>query len=260
MKKVLIALAVLIAVPFALWYVAIPNSSVPAFINSGLSRAGAAVTADNFRKTLFLGFRADGVDVTVAGRNAMKIDHLRGAISPLSLFILSPKVRFNIEAAQGTVHGVLTYRIIGGKSSLAAEADGIRLAAISSIKRGMDGTFEGNLSLDGARGKLTFEMAGLSNFPYGFTSANGLVRINGGDLKLESISLESALMYAKVKGDIKDGRYNVVTEIMKQPASLTASGTAGTAGTEPSLDQSLGNFLPSGKMTVPASGTIQGLF
>ena len=258
MKKIAIALAVLVTIPFVLWYVAIPDSSVPAFINSGLSAAGAGITAENFHKTLLLGFKAENVKVTVEGKDAMNIDKIRGAISPLSLLLLRPKVNFSIDAASGTVKGVFSHGLLSGENLLTAEAEGVRLGSIPSIKNGMDGKFDGDLSLEGDQGKLTFEMSGLSNFPYGFTSANGLITINGGALKLESVSLEGDAIYAKVKGDIKNGSYNVVTEIMKQ-VPQTAPQTAEQGGA-PSLEQSLGNFLPQDKMVVPASGTIQGLF
>ncbi len=249
-KKFVIIIASVIALPMLIWYAAVPDSAVQGLLASRTADNGLGIETTNFHKGLFFSFGADGVSVKIVGKEALVFNDLHGRINPLALFLFRLHVPLRARLAQGTVNAVFDYGLISGQKKLQARFDGVQIGALPPVKRSVSGLFNANLVFlfSAGKGNLLFTMDRLGNFPYGFKSANGAIGITRSDVSIESVSLEAPDTYAKVKGsgNLENGSYNLSLEITRQ-------------GGNP--EPALGPFEKSpGYYVIPLSGRLKQFF
>ncbi|MDA8086840.1 MAG: type II secretion system protein GspN [Nitrospiraceae bacterium] len=216
-KTILIILAVIIILPVVLWYGAVPDSAIPYLIASRTGNLGLTVNVKNFRKGPFLNFAADSISAKADGKRVLVLEDVRGHINPFSLFLFRLGISFRAELARGSAKGVYAYGLFSGQSRLAAQLDGVQLDALPPIKKAVMGDLRANLTFigdqNGGRGSFIFSLKGLQHFPYGFKTANGVIDITPSDIHVKSVSLDSPDVYAKLKGNLQNGIYNIRLEI-----------------------------------------------
>ena len=215
-KILLYAVAAIVLLPVVFWYAAVPDSAIPGLIASRAGGPGYDVRVNNFHKGLLLSFSAASVTVGCGGRPALAFEGVRGRINPLGLLGLRLLVPFKAVLAGGTVRGRYAYGLFSGRSRVRAKVEGAQLSGLPLIK-GSRGTLRARLEYAGGpggmAGSLMFSAKDLRDFPYGFRNANGVVYLTPGGLKIKSISLDSGEMYAKLKGGIHNGQYNIRMEV-----------------------------------------------
>ena len=220
MKKILMILIVLLLLPSILWYAAVPDSAIPYLVASRTAGLGLQVKAKNFRKGPFLNFSADAISAGADGKPALVLEDVRGHMNPLSLFLLRLRTVFSARLAGGSVKGVYTYGLFSGQSRVRTEIENVRISELPLVKGSVSGDLGASLAFkgdqNGGRGSLIFSLKDLQKFPYGFRSANGVIDITPGEIRAKSISLESEGVYAKLKGSLENGTYNINMEITSE--------------------------------------------
>ncbi len=220
-KKILIILAVLVALPMLIWYAAVPNSSIGYILASHPAGQGFDIKAMNFHKGLFFSFGADAVSVKNGGKQALVLSDVRGRINPLALLLLRLEIPFRTRLAGGKASGLFDYGLISGQKKLRVRFDRVQIGDLPPVKGSVSGLLDANLTFSGDKGSFFFTMDSLGNFPYGFRSANGIAGISGSELSIGSVSFEAPDTYAKVKGnaDLESGSYSFRLEITTQGAN-----------------------------------------
>ncbi|MDA8172754.1 MAG: type II secretion system protein GspN [Nitrospiraceae bacterium] len=223
MKKILIILVVLLLLPSLLWYAAVPDNAITYLIASRAENLGLDVEVKNFHKGPLLNFAADAVSAEADGKRALAFEDVRGRLNPLSLFLFRLRISFKAKLARGSASGVYSYGLFSGRSRLAAELKDVQISELPPVKKPVMGnlgasvTFTGgpagNGGPGGGRGSLIFSLKDLKHFPYGFKTANGVLDITPAGIRVKSVSLDSAEVYAKLKGDLQNGIYNIRLEI-----------------------------------------------
>ncbi len=254
MKKIKIAavvIAVMVLLPMLLWYAAVPDSAVQDLLTARPLGPGLTVEAANLHKGVFFSFKADSISAVSRGKEALVFSDVHGRIDPLAIFLFHLHVPFRAKLAQGTVKGAFDYGLFSGKKNLQVRFDSVQISDLPPIKRSVSGVLNANLSFSGGIGNFLFTLQGLSNFPYGFRSANGVIGIKSPEVSIRSVSLEAPDTYAKVKGsgNLEDGSYNLTLEITKNLQVTNQGENAGPA---------LNMFEKSpGYYVIPLSGRLQ---
>ncbi len=219
-KKIIIILAVIIALPMFLWYAAVPDSSIGYLLASRPVGPGLSIEATNFHKGLFFSFGADAVSAKNGGKVALILKDVHGRINPLALLLFRLNVPFRASLAGGTARGFFDYSFFSGQKKLRVRFDSVQIGELPPLKRSVSGVLNANLAFSGDKGNFLFTLDSLGNFPYGFRSANGVARLTGTEINIGSVSLDSPDTYAKLKGqaNLENGSYNLRLEITKQGA------------------------------------------
>ncbi|MDA8388185.1 MAG: type II secretion system protein GspN [Nitrospiraceae bacterium] len=248
-QKILSAVAALVLLPFIFWYAAVPDSAIPGLISTRAANLGVDVRVNNFRKGPLLSFSADSIIASYGGRQAFDLEGVRGRINPLGLLGLRLLVPFKAVLARGSVRGRYAYGLFSGRSALAAKLENVQLGDLPHLPliKGYAGSLGASLEYaegprGGAAGSLIFSAKDLRNVPYGFRTANGVIDIAPGTLRIKSISLDSADMYAKLKGRIEKGVYDMRLE-------MTSAGGTGDPLLRPYM-------ISPGYYVIPFSGRL----
>lgn len=209
----------LLALPPLLWYVAIPDPLIPRLIAAQAEKLGVAAEIRGFKKGPLLDFRAKGLVIKNGGAELLSIEGISGRINPLKLPALTLNVLFSGSACRGSVRGEFFFAagLASGRKKVNAHLEEMRIEDIPPLAQaGVKGVLEGNLLLEGKRGTFIFKIAQMEGFPLDFKSSNGVLELAPEAVVLRSVSLEGDGLYARLKGRIKGGLYELTAELMPQ--------------------------------------------
>jgi type II secretion system protein N len=142
----------------------------------------------------------------------------------LSLLKLSPQININGQVNFGTVRGILFMK--QANPDLFLDGENIQINGLPIIERtGIygDGSLKFNYQRTEERGEVTFSidnaklkgaLTGLGVLPLGvFKSVRGLLTI-GDTLNVDSLAFEGMGIYMRIKGKIKESRFDGNIEMM----------------------------------------------
>jgi type II secretion system protein N len=228
MKKLLAAILILAALVWGLWVIAVPGSVVVRAIEDSVKSDGISLQVEGFRKGLFYNFKADGLQINKAGEGLLSVGDLRGRIDLLKLITLKVAVPFEGRIGGGTLRGDAVFERNG--YGLRMDLDGAEAGELDFVRRaGLNGSgmLSGQLQMTDGRGEARFsiEEAKFDALSYSgvivplnfFEQARGSVLFNGGgDIEVQSISLEGPGIFARAKGSIKAGMLDMKLELMPE--------------------------------------------
>lgn len=234
MKKLLAAVLVLAALVWGLWVIAVPGALVVRAIEDSVKGDGISLEVEGFSKGLFYNFKADGVHIDKAGERLLSVGDLRGRINLLKLLTLKAAIPFEGSIGGGILRGDAVFERNGYGLSMDLEgAEAGKLAFIRRAGLSGSGMLSGQLRMTDGRGeaKFSIEEAKFDAMSYSgvivplnlFEQAKGSVLFNGGDIEVQSISLEGPGIFARAKGSIKAGMLDMKLELMPEESAVPDS-------------------------------------
>lgn len=215
----------------------IPASEVQELAVRACARQGLTLTTHDFGKAFPLGVRAQGLAIADERGALVKLDRVTAGLRILPLFAGRIVVAGTAAIGTGSLKGNLELTR-SGRLELAGQ--GIRLEDIPFFATVADARAKGELWLRGnirgkgakASGTLQFEVRDvdlrgvkISGVPLpdaAYKTIQGALRVNGGRLALESVTLAGEGLYARLKGDMPlvatpAGGLNLTFELMPKP-------------------------------------------
>jgi type II secretion system protein N len=234
MKKLVIILAVMIAIIWGGWLIAIPSKVLVGMAEDAAKRGGMEIQVDDFRKGLFYNFTVSSIKLVADGRTMLQTGQAEGRLDLPSLLTLKARVPFKAELASGHVEGKAVFRRKG--YDISASAEGIDLEEIGLrdlLGVGMKGTLRGDGNLTDGFGKVRFIVNGARIDPVTvqgmqlpldmFTEIKGAIHVDGPKVDIDSIAFEGDGLYARVTGSVKDDRANVKLDFMPEERAIPDS-------------------------------------
>ncbi len=245
MPRRLLTIAAVSAAAVALFVVLtllfIPDQVLRDTVTRGLESAGFTFTATRFGKALPLGIRAEGVTIGNDRGPILKADRAVVRLSLLPLLAGRVNIAGTLRIGTGEVSGTFALRG-GGKSTIAAH--GIKLedlpffATVTGTQVKGVATVRGSYSgrATAATGALQVEITNadlrgvkIGEVPLpdaGFDTVRGALKVGGGRLTLESLTLQGEGLYVRLKGDLPvtaslpASPLNLTLELMPKPQFL----------------------------------------
>ena len=224
MKRLLIAGILTLFIVLGLWFLAVPED----LIKARMERLGGdrlQVEVAGLRKGLFYNFGSQRITLRRSADVLLFVDNFKGRINPLSLFRGRLTLFIRGDVSGGTIEGV---------TDLLRERDQVDLRMNQSSIEGIPwlarmglrgkGILSGELRLDEGAGDLRFSIQD-ARFESGsssglvlplnwFNKVKGTMTVIGNSIRVKSLSLEGEGIYARVKGEIVEGKLDVVVELM----------------------------------------------
>jgi type II secretion system protein N len=219
MKKWLLAavLALLMGPP-VLWLFAIPDSLISGVVEREAQKQGLSVKVNGFGKGILLSFKADDVVISQKGTELVKVENLKGRISPFSLFLLKAKIPFKGIISEGVLTGEATLRL--SSQDISAKIENVKTAGVPVLSGVAQGDLSADLKIENGKGVMTFILKDISRAPLSIKEANGIFEISGEEINLKSVSMEGENLNAKLKGSIANGFYRLTAEIMPRGSGI----------------------------------------
>ncbi len=195
-----------------------------------LERQGYSFSAARFGLALPFGFK--GTDLEISGDNGPLLKASRASVRLRLLPLLAGKVTFSYQVAiaPGSIKGEFALR----RGDMRAEARGLRLEDIPFFRTVAGASVKGEMRLSSsftgagktAGGELRLEIKGatVSGVKIGeiplpdadYSLIQGMIRRKGGQIVLESFTLQGEGLYVRLKGD-----FPLVTPLGNAPLNLT---------------------------------------
>ncbi|MHB8881355.1 MAG: type II secretion system protein GspN [Thermodesulfovibrionales bacterium] len=225
MKYLLAVVLLCICLVPGIWLIAIPEETLLGLAERSFDNSSVRIEFSEFRKGFFYNFTAGSIVLKKNDTDLVRIENVSGRIALASLLSLKLPLLFSGDLAGGSIQGEL--QLLKRDRAVLVRLDNARTEQVPFFEllglKG-NGLLSGNLVLHARAGEVTFELreAKFSQGTFGsltvplemFTSAKGAISINGRTLKVVSFALDGSGIYARVKGDITDGRLNLMLELM----------------------------------------------
>lgn len=230
MKKVFFLLIAVIIVIWGIW-IAFPVTAMESIIEDSINNQKVVITVKAFKKGLFYSLYADNIALKSAKSDLISLNSVHATINPLRLMALRMDM---------SVYGRLGEGIFSGDASLSrkmvtmnldfrqARLRDLQFLAIMGIRG--KGTVSGHTTMIDQKGHMNFLVndaeieplvfQGVSAPLNFFRTINGSVDIERNNVHLASISLEGPNVFARLRGDIKDGVMDLRMEVMPQKLFL----------------------------------------
>ncbi len=244
MPRRLLSIAVVSIAAAALFVVLtllfIPDQVLRDVVTRGLESAGFTFTATRFVKTLPLGIRAEGVTIGTERGPVLKVDRATVRLSILPLLVGRMNVTGTLRIGTGEVRG--NFAVRGGKSTIVAHGikledlpffatvTGTQVKGIANVRGTFAGTSTratGALQVEITNADLRGAKIGETPLPdAGFDTARGALKVGGGKITLESVTLQGEGIYVRLKGDLpvtaplSAAPLNLTLELMPKPEFL----------------------------------------
>ena len=225
----------------ALTILFVPSSQLQQLATRAAANQGLVLTAVGFGKAFPVGIKAE--DLTIAGGSGPLIRFDRLALRLRLIPLCAGRVVITCRGAigKGELQGELE---LTRKGNLEFSVQGIRLEDIPFFTSVANAQARGELLLRGklrgrgaaADGTLQAEVRGLdlrgvkiSGTPLpdaSYTASQGMVRISGGRITLESVTLQGEGLYVRLRGDMPADKppaateLNLTLELMPKPDYL----------------------------------------
>jgi type II secretion system protein N len=241
-KKIAIAIVILLFSLWGLWLIAIPESFLAGYLQRSLAGLGIALDLTGFKKGFFYTLHVDRASLTkltpsgngppasppgggrTEGPAFVVVQNLDIAPDMLSFLKLNPLFNFSGQIGQGRIrgaagreHGDLTAAVHGeridiGSLPILAQA-GIHGEGILAFDFRWRES-RGEISFSVAEARLSGTLAGNSAIPLNFfKSVKGLLTL-GNTITVNSLALEGSGVYVRVKGEIREGSLDGRAEVM----------------------------------------------
>jgi len=241
-RKSAIAIVILFFCLWGLWSFAVPASFLAGWLQRSLAGRGIAVELTGFRKGFFCTLHVERVSVSKRtsidnqpplsvpregredGPAFVVVQNLDITPDMLSLVKLNPRFNFSGQIGQGRMRGAAGRE--RGAVTATVHGEDIDVGSLPILAQsGIYG--EGSLAFDflwkESRGEMAFSIdkARLKSFFAGnnavplnfFHGVKGLVTL-GTTITVNSLALEGPGIYARVKGEIRDGSFDGRAEVM----------------------------------------------
>jgi type II secretion system protein N len=230
LKKVFIALAVLVTVIWGIW-IAFPVTAIQSIIEDSVHDQKITLTVEGLEKSMFYRLYADSIVLKATGGELISLHAIHGTINPLGLVALRMDLSVYGRVGEGHFSGNARF----SKTMITTRLDFMqaRLRDMQFLgAAGIRGTGDvsGKFTLTDQRGHLEFLVnnaeikpavfAGVTvplNF---FNTIKGSVAIEGNTFDLASVSLEGQHVFARLSGVIKDNVMDLRMEVMPQKLFL----------------------------------------
>jgi type II secretion system protein N len=226
-KRLLIALAVLVIFIFGLWFIAIPESLLLDLIKGSLKDSGIVIDVISPQKGLFYNFKAEGLVLKKSDKELLVIHNMSGRLNFPSLLKLRTALELNGEIGDGRVYGRTD--LFGGKNHSEIFIENANIEAMSFFPLvGIEGTglLSGELKMDRDNGNATFSIRDADFKPatFGgipvpldvFHTAQCAITIAGDTMNITSLVMEGDGIYARIRGKIASGKPDLVLELMPE--------------------------------------------
>lgn len=219
MKKLLIAIAIVLFTVWGLWFFAVPESVIVRALNfeSGIF----SVETAGFKKGLFYNFRIESIELQRAGKKLVSANDIAGGLDLFSLARLQTEINFKGKISGGDLGGAAAFK--GKNRTIDIFISG---AELGDIVAGTKGKIEAEAHVKDASGEAKFSiedaeitpagLAGIDIPSLNFHTARGALEFAGQSLDLKSFALEGNGVYARLKGGIKGGSVNMELELMPE--------------------------------------------
>jgi len=230
LKKVFIALAVLVTVIWGIW-IAFPVTAIQSIIEDSVHNQKITLTIEGLKKGLFYRLYADRIVLKITGEEFISLHSVHGTINPLSFIILRMDLSLNGRIGAGNFSGdasvskkIVTTNLDFMQASL-MDMQFLKIAGIRGT-----GDVSGKFTLTDQKGHLAFLVndAGIEPAVFAdvivplnfFNTIKGSIDIEGNTFDLVSVSLEGRDIFARLKGIIKDNVMDIHMEVMPQKSFL----------------------------------------
>lgn len=226
MKRLLIAGLAGIVIVLGAWQIAVPGSLITNLIERSLADKGLHVDLMGFRKGLFFTFEARRITLKKSGNSLLSIENARAGIKPLSLFALRLPVLFDGEISGGRMNGrvdLLNDKRVDITIDKAA-MEGIPFFSLLGLSG--SGAVSGDMKMENGSGEIRFSLADavFKSASFGgimlplemFDKARGAMTVKNSTIEIKSFVLEGDGIYARIKGNITDGRARLTAELMPE--------------------------------------------
>lgn len=231
MKKLLFAAAIIAALIWGLWLVAVPEDLLVNVIKDSAGKADLGVEVTGFRKGLFYNFTIEVLDIKRSDKTLLSIDDLSARIDLLSLPLMKAVMLFQGSLGSGKLKGeaILKRKHYEINTNVdRAEIDRLGFFKYTGIKG--KGILKADLHVEDGLGEIKFsiddaelEALSYSGFKFSlnmFRSAKGIVCFKRNTVEIESFSLEGKGIYARAKGTVRGGKLDIKLELMPEEALL----------------------------------------
>ena len=228
MKRLLIAGLAGIVIVLGFWQIAVPGSLITDLIENSLAAKGLHADFTGFRKGLFFNFEARQITLKKSGTSLLSIENARARLKPLSLLVLRLPVLFDGDISGGRMNGRVDLLHAGNRADITidkAEMEGISLFRALGLA-GSRGIFSGDMKIENSSGEIRFALtnAVFESASFGgimlplemFNKARGAMTINNNTVDIKSFALEGDGIYARIKGNITEGRASLTAELMPE--------------------------------------------
>jgi type II secretion system protein N len=233
--------AAVVALFVVLTLLFVPDRVLRDAVKRELESAGFSFTAARFGKAFPLGIKAEGVTIANDRGEVLKADRAVARLALLPLLAGRINVTGSLRIGTGEVKGDFFLRG-SGKSSIAAR--GIKLEDIPFFTTVTGAQVKGTATIKGsfsgassaATGALQVEVTnadlrgvkiGETPLPdAGFDTVRGALKVGGGRITLESVTLQGEGLYVRLKGDLpltaslSAAPLNLTLELMPKPEFL----------------------------------------
>ena len=227
MKRLLIAGLAGIVIVLGFWQIAVPGSLITDLIENSLEDKGLHADFMGFRKGLFYNFESRQITLKKSGALLLSIENARARVNPLSLLALRLPVLFDGDISGGRINGRVDL-LHDNRADITiekAEMEGISLFRALGLA-GSRGIFSGDMKIENSSGEIRFALtnAVFESASFGgimlplemFNKARGAMTINNNTVDIKSLALEGDGIYARIKGNITDGRASLTAELMPE--------------------------------------------
>ncbi len=233
MKKVLIAGAAALVIIIGLWFIALPQDLILSRINATLKEDNLSLEIPDFRKGLFFTFHAPVLRLKRGDTVLLTIGSLRGSINPAALVLRRLPLSFSGNVGGGAMEGHIDLLHRHNSFAIVIDKAGIEQSALlSTLGLSGNGVLSGSViarerclecRFEIREAHVTGALYGLPIPPDFFHIVRGLIRVDGGDLGIESLWMEGQGLNARLKGTVKGRQADLTLEIMKD-SSFVDSG------------------------------------
>jgi type II secretion system protein N len=227
-KRFLIAGLTGMIIVLGFWQIAVPGSLITDLIENSLEDKGLHADFTGFRKGLFFNFESQQITLKKSGASLLSIENARARVNPLSLLVLRLSVLFDGDISRGRMNGRVD--LLHGKNRVDITIDKAEMEGISFFRAlglaGSRGIFSGDMKIENSRGEIRFVLANavFESASFGgitlplemFNKARGAMTVNNNTVDIKSFALEGAGIYARIKGNITEGRASLTAELMPE--------------------------------------------
>jgi type II secretion system protein N len=223
-KKILIALVVIMVIVCSVW-IMFPANSIQSIIEDSVTDKKLNLEIKGLKKGLFYNLSAESIILKSSGQKIVSLTGIHGKIDPISLTVLRPKIIMNGNIGSGNFSGTLGF----AKNKVQVNIDFKQVSIndapfFSQIGIRGEGTVSGKIVMTDNKGNIEFvtkdanlgqaEITGVSVPLNYFHSVTGIIDINGNLLSIGSLFLEGKDINARLKGIIKNDDMDLKMEIM----------------------------------------------
>lgn len=227
MKYILAAVLVFVVLLISAWNIFITSDRITDLADRALEGGPVKVEISGFRKGLFYNFTIERLTFLKNDEALLGIENISGRLGLLGLF----RLKLPLSVTADIAGGVMTseYDLIGRDHEMVMRisgADTRRIAVFGLYGISGGGTLSGEMHIKNYAGDVRLDIndAGFVSIKTGgisvplemFKSAKGALSIKGRTVKVKSFSMEGRDVYARIKGDIRDGRPDLTLEIMPE--------------------------------------------